>query len=59
MSRGVTTVDELRAIVGHPLPATANEVKDRLSDAPRDWLSHSPLGFIATTDAHGRVDVSP
>ena len=59
MSRRVTTVDELRAIVGHPLPATANKVKDRLSDAQRDWLSHSPLGFIATTDAQGRVDVSP
>jgi PPOX class probable FMN-dependent enzyme len=25
----------------------------------RDWLAHSPLGFVATTDAHGRVDVSP
>ena len=59
MSRQVTTVDELRAIVGHPLPAIANKVKDRLSDAQQDWLSHSPLGFIATTDAHGRVDVSP
>ena len=25
----------------------------------RDWLAHSPLGFVATTDAQGRVDVSP
>jgi PPOX class probable FMN-dependent enzyme len=55
----VTTVDELRAIVGHPLPPAANKVKDRLSEAQRDWLSHSPLGFVATTDANGRVDVSP
>jgi PPOX class probable FMN-dependent enzyme len=59
MSREVSTVDELRAIVGHPAPAAANKVKSTLSEAQRDWLSHSPLGFIATTDAEGRVDVSP
>ena len=34
-------------------------MKDRLSPVHRDWLAHSPLGFVATTDAHGRVDVSP
>lgn len=55
----VTSVEELRAIVGQPMPATANKVKDRLSDAQREWLAHSPLGFVATTDAAGRVDVSP
>ena len=59
MSREVTNVDELRAIVGHPLPAVANKVKARLSEAQQDWLSHSPLGFVATTGADGRVDVSP
>ena len=41
------------------MPAVAKKVKDRLSDAQRVWLSASPLGFIATTDADGRVDVSP
>jgi PPOX class probable FMN-dependent enzyme len=59
MSREVTTVEDLRAIVGHPLAPAANKVTSRLSDAQQDWLSHSPLGFIATTDAEGRVDVSP
>ena len=59
MSREVTTVEDLRAIVGFPAPATANKVKDRLSEAQQDWLAHSPLGFVATTDADGRVDVSP
>jgi PPOX class probable FMN-dependent enzyme len=34
-------------------------VKCRLSDAQQDWLRHSPLGFVATSDAEGRVDVSP
>ena len=59
MRREVTSVEDLREIVGYPLPATANKVKDRLSEAQQDWLSHSPLGFVATTDADGRVDVSP
>ncbi|GAT10439.1 pyridoxamine 5'-phosphate oxidase family protein [Mycolicibacterium novocastrense] len=59
MRREVNTVDELRAIVGRPDHYVANKVRDRLSPAQRDWLAHSPLGFVATTDAHGRVDVSP
>ncbi len=59
MRREVSTVDELRAIVGQPDQYVANKVKDRLSQVQRDWLAHSPLGFVATTDAQGRVDVSP
>ncbi|KUH64423.1 pyridoxamine 5'-phosphate oxidase [Mycolicibacterium novocastrense] len=59
MRREVNTVDELRAIVGRPDHYVANKVRDRLSPVQRDWLAHSPLGFVATTDAHGRVDVSP
>ncbi|HYP95516.1 MAG TPA: pyridoxamine 5'-phosphate oxidase family protein [Mycobacterium sp.] len=59
MRREVNNVDELRAIVGEPDLYVANKVKDRLSPIQRDWLAHSPLGFVATTDADGRVDVSP
>ncbi|HYJ54646.1 MAG TPA: pyridoxamine 5'-phosphate oxidase family protein [Mycobacterium sp.] len=59
MSREVTSVDELRAIVGYPTEAVANKVGDRLTAIYQHWLAHSPLGFVATTDAHGRVDVSP
>jgi PPOX class probable FMN-dependent enzyme len=59
MRREVTTVDQLRDIVGQPNAYVANKVKSRLSDAQQDWLTHSPLGFVATTDADGRVDVSP
>jgi PPOX class probable FMN-dependent enzyme len=59
MRRDVTTAEELRAIVGQPTPAVANKVRAKLSDAQMNWLSHSPLGFVATTDADGRVDVSP
>ena len=59
MRREVTSADELRAIVGQPTPAVAKKVTDRLSEAQQGWLKQSPLGFVATTDAHGRVDVSP
>jgi uncharacterized protein len=59
MRQEVTSVDELRAIVGHPNSYVANKVSKRLSAAHQDWLAHSPLGFVATTDALGRVDVSP
>ncbi|MGA5541480.1 pyridoxamine 5'-phosphate oxidase family protein [Mycobacterium sp. NPDC051198] len=59
MRREVTSVDDLRAIVGQPTAAAANKVTARLSEAQQVWLKQSPLGFVATTDAHGRVDVSP
>lgn len=59
MRREVTSADELRAIVGQPTAAVATKVTDRLSEAQQAWLKQSPLGFVATTDAQGRVDVSP
>ncbi len=59
MRHEVTTVEELRVIVGHPNEYVAKKVKDRLSAIQQNWLAHSPLGFVATTDAQGRVDVSP
>lgn len=55
----VSTVEALREIVGHPVPAVANKVSARLLDVHRDWLANSPLCFVATTDSQGRVDVSP
>jgi PPOX class probable FMN-dependent enzyme len=59
MRREVNTVEELRAIVGHPNRYVANKVGKRLTAVQQHWLAHSPLGFVATTDAQGRVDVSP
>lgn len=59
MRREIATVDELRAIVGHPNAAVANKVGSRLTPIQQDWLAHSPLGFVATTDERGHLDVSP
>ncbi|MCF6386475.1 pyridoxamine 5'-phosphate oxidase family protein [Mycobacterium sp. MBM] len=55
----VTTVEQLREIVGHPHPAVANKVAEKLADVHRIWLQNSPLCFVATTDADGHLDVSP
>ncbi|CAJ1508727.1 MSMEG_1061 family FMN-dependent PPOX-type flavoprotein [[Mycobacterium] burgundiense] len=59
MRREVSTAEDLREIVGHPNEYVANKVGRKLAPIHRDWLAHSPLGFVATTDADGRVDVSP
>ena len=59
MRREVSTVEDLRAIVGEPNDYVANKVKSRLVGRPAGLARHSPLGFVATTDAEGRVDVSP
>jgi hypothetical protein len=50
MRREVNSVDELRAIVGHPNKYVANKVGRRLSAVQQDCVAHSPLGFVATTD---------
>lgn len=59
MSRQILTAAELREIVGHPTQAVADKVDDHLKPIHQDWLAHSPLGFVATADADGNVDVSP
>ncbi|WKG04506.1 pyridoxamine 5'-phosphate oxidase family protein [Mycolicibacterium sp. HK-90] len=59
MGQEVTTVEQLRAIVGEPNKYVANKVTTRLSPVQQDWLGASPLCFVATTDSAGRVDVSP
>jgi PPOX class probable FMN-dependent enzyme len=59
MRREVSSVEELRAIVGQPSEAVAKKVRPTLDQIHLDWLAHSPLCFIATTDADGHLDVSP
>jgi len=59
MRRQITTAEELRAIIGHPNEYVVKKVGNRLTAMQRQWLAQSPLGFVATTDAQGRVDVSP
>jgi uncharacterized protein len=59
MRREVSTVEQLRAIVGEPNEFVVKKVRPKLAPIHRDWLAHSPLAFVGTTDADGRIDVSP
>ena len=55
----ITTEEQLRAIVGHPAEMVIKKVKSALEPIHMDWLSASPMVFVATSDGAGRVDVSP
>ena len=55
----VASPDELRALVGAPLPRVRDKVRDRLHPVDRAFLAAAPLWFVATSDADGRCDVSP
>lgn len=55
----VGSVEELEALVGRPIPAIAGKVRPSLDGTDREAIARSSLVFIATSDAAGRLDVSP
>jgi PPOX class probable FMN-dependent enzyme len=55
----VTTVEELRAVVGPVPPRAAAKVRPALVELDRAWLRESPFCLLATSDASGNLDVSP
>jgi uncharacterized protein len=55
----ITSLDELRELVGQPAAAAATKVRPSLDELHRDWLAASPMCLIGTTDAAGNCDVSP
>jgi len=55
----ITTVDQIRAIVGESNPATQMKVGDALDEAGCAFIARSPFLMLATADADGRTDVSP
>lgn len=59
MTSTVTTVEQLESIVGTPLSAAAGKTRHSLHELDRQWLAASRLCFVATSDAHGNLDVSP
>jgi PPOX class probable FMN-dependent enzyme len=58
MSR-VTSHEELRELLGEPLPRVAQKDRPRLHDFDRQWLAASRFCLVATSGADGRCDVSP
>lgn len=55
----VTTAEQLRDVVGTPVPTVAAKVRDRLSPLDRAFLAASPFWLLATAGPDGRCDVSP
>ena len=55
----VTTAVGLEQILGVATGPAATKVRHELGSLDREWLAAASLGFIATTDADGNLDVSP
>jgi PPOX class probable FMN-dependent enzyme len=55
----LTTVDEIRRIVGEPNPATLLKVMDSLDDMSIGFIRQSPFLVLATAGEDGLPDVSP
>lgn len=55
----IETVAALRAIVGESNPATEAKIDPVLGPFARAFIGRSPFLMMATSDAEGRLDVSP
>lgn len=55
----VSTVEQLRELVGEPSARAAGKVRSSLHEIDRRWLAASPFVLLATSGADGRCDVSP
>jgi PPOX class probable FMN-dependent enzyme len=55
----ITTVEELREVVGEPVRRAVDKQRDRLDDTDRAFIARSPFLLIATAGGDGTVDVSP
>ena len=55
----VTSMAELRELLGEPGPRSVYKERATLHDYDRQWLANSPFCMIATSAADGSCDVSP
>ncbi|HET6504210.1 MAG TPA: pyridoxamine 5'-phosphate oxidase family protein [Amycolatopsis sp.] len=55
----ITSEDELREVLGHPLSHVLGKERKALHELDRQWLANSPFCLIATAAADGTCDVSP
>ena len=55
----VTSEEQLREVLGFPLPRTVAKTITALDQHCRDFIARSPFMLIASSDANGNVDVSP
>jgi hypothetical protein len=55
----VTTVDELRALMGEPSEIALRKDIGRLDEHCRNFIARCPFVLVATSDKAGHCDVSP
>ncbi|MBE1876248.1 MSMEG_1061 family FMN-dependent PPOX-type flavoprotein [Myceligenerans pegani] len=55
----ITSVTELEGIVGQATYPARDKVRTALHELDREFLAASSLGFVATADPDGGLDVSP
>src|ERR1700758_1767989 len=55
----ITSVDQVRAILGDPHPATPRKLLRALDDMAIDFIGRSPFLVLGTADSAGNQDVSP
>jgi len=55
----LTSEAEVRALVGYPSEVVKNKMIQRLDQHCRNFISQSPMLFLATADNSGACDVSP
>jgi uncharacterized protein len=55
----ITTVEQLRAIIGDPHPMTQLKVLNVLDENAIDFIGRSPFLVLATADRAGNQDASP
>ncbi|MEU1602309.1 pyridoxamine 5'-phosphate oxidase family protein [Micromonospora matsumotoense] len=59
MTAEITSHEELRALLGAPMPRAAAKERTVLHERDREWLAASPFCLVATAGADGSCDVSP
>jgi PPOX class probable FMN-dependent enzyme len=55
----VTDVEQLRAVIGHPIQRAVDKERSSLGPLHRKWIASAPFCVVATADADGNVDASP
>ncbi|MEH0843615.1 pyridoxamine 5'-phosphate oxidase family protein [Micromonospora sp. CPCC 205711] len=59
MTVEITSHEELRELLGAPMPRAVTKERVVLHERDRQWLAASPFCLIATAGADGSCDVSP
>jgi hypothetical protein len=55
----LTTIEQVRAIIGEESPVIRTKLFSSLDPTAIEFVKHSPLLLLATSDREGRADVSP